>query len=74
MREIHLGTQGWSYRSWVGNFYPANTVPTDFLIEYAKQFRVVEIDSTYYGAPRPQTVKQWRAVTPDDFRFAAKFP
>ncbi len=74
MSEIHLGTQGWSYKSWVGNFYPANTVPTDFLKEYVKEFHAVEVDSTFYGMPRPQTIEQWRAITPDDFRFAAKFP
>jgi uncharacterized protein YecE (DUF72 family) len=74
MREVHLGTQGWSYKSWVGNFYPANTPAGDYLNQYAQQFRAVEIDSTYYGAPRPQTVKQWRETTPADFRFTAKFP
>jgi uncharacterized protein YecE (DUF72 family) len=74
MREFHLGTQGWSYKSWVGNFYPANTPAGDYLSQYARQFRSVEIDSTYYGAPRPQSVKQWREITPADFRFTAKFP
>ena len=74
MREVHLGTQGWSYKSWVGNFYPANTSASDYLNQYAQKFRAVEIDSTYYGAPRPQTVKQWREITPTDFRFTAKFP
>ncbi len=74
MSQIYLGTQGWSYKSWVGHFYPVNTAASDYLKEYAKQFRAVEIDSTYYGAPRPQTVDQWREITPDDFRFTAKFP
>lgn len=74
MSQVHLGTQGWSYKSWVGNFYSADTSAGDYLKEYARQFGAVEIDSTYYGAPRPQTVTQWRAITPDDFRFTAKFP
>jgi uncharacterized protein YecE (DUF72 family) len=74
MSQVCLGTQGWSYKSWVGNFYPAGTLAGDYLKEYANKFHAVEIDSTYYGTPRPQTVKQWRAVTPDDFRFTAKFP
>ncbi len=74
MRELHLGTQGWSYKSWVGNFYPANTAASDYLNQYARQFHAVEIDSTYYGAPRPQTVKQWHEITPENFRFTAKFP
>jgi uncharacterized protein YecE (DUF72 family) len=72
--NIFLGTQGWSYKSWVGNFYPNKTAPGDYLAEYAKHFRTVEIDSTYYGAPRPDAVKQWYANTPEDFHFTAKFP
>jgi len=71
---IYLGTQGWSYKSWVGNLYPEGTQPNQYLVEYARQFRAVEIDSTYYGAPRPQTVEHWRDVTPAGFRFTAKFP
>jgi uncharacterized protein YecE (DUF72 family) len=74
MSSVYLGTQGWSYKSWGGNFYPANTVAGDYLKEYSKHFRAVEIDSTFYGTPRAQTVTHWREVTPDDFRFAAKFP
>ncbi|MBI4789549.1 MAG: DUF72 domain-containing protein [Chloroflexi bacterium] len=71
---IYLGTQGWSYKSWVGSFYPDKTTPGNFLSEYAKRFRAVEVDSTYYGTPRPEAVKQWYAATPDHFRFTAKFP
>ena len=73
-RSIFLGTQGWSYKSWVGNFYPDKTPPGNLLTEYAKRFRAVEVDSTYYGTPRPETVRQWYAATPDYFRFTAKFP
>ncbi len=72
--SIYLGTQGWSYKSWVGSFYPAETKPADFLAEYGKRLLAVEIDSTFYGTPRPDTVKQWYGATPDNFRFTAKFP
>ncbi len=72
--EVFLGTQGWSYKSWVGNFYPQGLQPSDYLVEYAKKFPAVEIDSTYYGVPRVQTVKHWRDITPPGFRFTAKFP
>lgn len=72
--SILLGTQGWSYRSWVGNFYPAGTPAGQYLIEYSKRFRTVEIDSTFYGLPSPKTVNAWYELTPNDFRFTAKFP
>ncbi len=71
---IYLGTQGWSYKSWVGNFYPEKTTARDYLSEYARRFRAVEIDSTAYAAPRYATVEQWYQSTPADFRFTAKFP
>ena len=41
---------------------------------YAKQFRTVEIDSTYYGTPSASTVTSWYEKTPPDFVFAAKVP
>ena len=39
-----------------------------------KHYATVEIDSTFYGAPRRSTVERWREVAPDGFLFAAKFP
>ncbi len=72
--DIFLGTQGWSYKSWVGNFYPDGTPPERYLSEYARQIRAVEIDSTYYRIPTPRMAAQWGEMTPDNFRFTAKFP
>lgn len=71
---VYLGTQGWSYKSWDGVFYPAGTPAGSYLAEYAKKLPAVEIDSTFYAAPRPSVVQQWDEVTPDRFRFTAKFP
>lgn len=71
---FHIGTMGWSYDFWVGNFYPPDTKPQDFLVEYSKHFSSVEIDSTFYRIPYEQTVKKWRDQTPKDFLFSVKFP
>lgn len=73
-RSIHLGTQGWSYKSWVGTFLPAKTPAAKYLEEYARIFHAVEIDATYYGIPRSSTIESWDRATPTDFRFTAKFP
>lgn len=72
--SIHLGTQGWSYKSWVGVFLPAGTPANAYLREYARQFSAVEIDATFYGTPRASTIKSWAEATPPGFRFTAKFP
>jgi uncharacterized protein YecE (DUF72 family) len=71
---LWLGTQGFAFDDWIGPFYPAGTRKTDFLEAYAGHFSTVEIDSTFYGPPRPSVVEGWAARTPADFRFSAKFP
>jgi uncharacterized protein YecE (DUF72 family) len=72
--QIRLGTSGWSYKDWIGNFYPENAQPSQFLSLYAGQLNTVEIDSTFYGTPSLGSVEKWKRETPDDFMFAPKFP
>jgi uncharacterized protein YecE (DUF72 family) len=74
MVKIHIGTMGWSYKFWVGNFYPKNLKTDDFLSEYSKHFNTVEIDNTFYRVPRKETVTKWRDQAPSGFLFSAKFP
>ena len=72
--NLFLGTQGFSFKDWVGPFYPTGTKQKTFLEEYTKYFPTVEIDSTFYGVPRDTTIQSWHQRTPDEFLFAAKFP
>lgn len=72
--RLYLGTQGFSFDDWVGPFYPPGTPSQAYLEEYARRLHAVEIDSTFYGAPRATTVAGWRERTPPGFCFAAKFP
>jgi uncharacterized protein YecE (DUF72 family) len=74
MSVIHIGTSGWSYKDWLGVFYPDSTKQSDYLSYYAKRFNSVEIDSTFYGIPRKSTVQNWYDKTPDIFTFALKTP
>jgi uncharacterized protein YecE (DUF72 family) len=74
MPDLYLGTQGWSYDSWVGSFYPPGTPSNGYLAHYATQFGTVELDTTFYAVPRASTIAGWREHTPESFRFAAKFP
>lgn len=71
---ILIGTQGWNYAAWVGPFYPPGTRPSEFLSTYARAFRAVEVDSTFYAVPDANAVRAWRERTPDDFTFALKMP
>jgi len=74
MDKVRIGTSGWSYKDWLGSFYPPGTTAKDYLASYATHFPAVEVDSTYYGIPRGETVKKWADSTPDGFRFTLKVP
>lgn len=70
--RIRVGTSGFSFADWVGRFYPPGTRPGDFLPYYARHFDVVELNSTYYGIPRPRVMEQMVRKTPEGFRFVVK--
>ncbi|MEJ2052878.1 MAG: DUF72 domain-containing protein [Calditrichaceae bacterium] len=72
--KIHIGTSGWSYKDWLGVFYPGNTKQSQYLPYYASKFNSVEVDSTFYAIPRRSTVQNWFNITPDEFTFALKTP
>lgn len=72
---IRVGPSGWSYKDWWGIVYP-KPKPRGFdpLVYLARYFNTIEINSSFYGPPRPATTKKWAASVQanDDFRFTAK--
>ncbi len=74
VKNVHVGTMGWSYGFWKGNFYPEELDAKGFLSYYSKKFDTVEADNTFYRIPRQQTVLDWKKQTPDEFVFSLKFP
>lgn len=72
--KLYLGTMGWTYKDWLGAFYPLDMDQSHFLGHYARVFNSLEIDSTFYYIPRPEVVTAWHARTPREFRFTAKLP
>jgi uncharacterized protein YecE (DUF72 family) len=71
---IHVGTSGWSYPSWRGDFYPADADPKTFLSFYAERFDTVELNTTGYRLPAEGQFSRWAEQTPAGFRFAVKMP
>ena len=65
---------GFSYRDWKGVFYPEGMAARDYLAHYSQFFNAVEMDSTFYGTPRAETVSRWAAITPPAFKFCPKVP
>src|SRR5687767_2023370 len=72
--SILIGTQGWNYAAWVGPFYPPGTRTSEFLPTYARAFRAVEVDSTFYAIPHARAVRAWTERTSPNFIFALKMP
>ncbi len=72
MSQILIGTSGYSFADWVGPFYPPGTRSHDFLSLYSRHFPAVEVNSTYYGIPRPQMIERMAAKTPEGFHFVVK--
>src|SRR5690554_3016991 len=70
----YLGTMGYSYDDWRGVFYPDGLDKRDTLSYYSQFFNAVEMDTTFYGTPRPEYVQRWVQSTPDGFMFCPKMP
>lgn len=70
--KIHIGTSGWSYKSWIGSYYPEKLKATDWLLFYANDFDVVEINASFYRLPKIETVENWTAKVPPQFNFCPK--
>src|SRR5437660_12532198 len=77
--ELRIGTSGWNYPSgkgtWNGIFYPrlrGRAKGFDELSFYAEHFNTVEVNSTFYGQPRPEVTRAWVERTPAGFEFSVK--
>jgi len=73
-RNLFLGTSSFTASGWEGSFYPKGMKSSEYLGHYAKSFRTVEIDSSFYGTPSAATMEGWYRRTPSDFIFALKVP
>jgi uncharacterized protein YecE (DUF72 family) len=71
---ITVGTSGWSYDHWTDVLYPPGLPPAGRLAIYARSFRTVELNSSFYHWPRPATFRSWRRRLPDGFQLSVKAP
>ncbi|HTD81084.1 MAG TPA: DUF72 domain-containing protein, partial [Thermoplasmata archaeon] len=61
--DAFIGAGGWGY------FHGPSGKP---LVDYARAFRFVEVNSTFYRQPSEGAVRRWRRSVPTGFRFAVK--
>jgi len=69
---LMIGTSGWQYRDWRGDFYPAGVPVSRWLEYYAEHFPVVENDGTFYRLASRDTFASWQERTPARFVMAIK--
>lgn len=71
--EVRIGTSGFHYAHWKGNFYPDELSEQGWFGWYARYFDTVEINNTFYRLPERNVFEQWRDQAPKDFCYALKF-
>jgi uncharacterized protein YecE (DUF72 family) len=72
--QLLVGTSGFSYKEWLGPFYPANLPMTEMLGYYARHFDTVEINNTFYRMPAEAMLRGWAEQVPAGFAFTLKAP
>jgi uncharacterized protein YecE (DUF72 family) len=70
--QVRIGTSGYSYAEWKGNFYPEKMAAKDMLRYYAERFPTVEINNTFYRMPTGKLLSGWAEQVPESFTFVIK--
>ncbi len=70
--KVYIGTSGWNYKHWKGNFYPEDLRQKNWLGFYADKLKTVEINNSFYRLPDKKTFKSWKDNTPKNFIFSVK--
>lgn len=79
---LFMGTCSWKYPSWAGLVYASASKGTNFLQQYSRVLPTVEVDQWFWSLhgpgkvalPRLDTVLEYKASVPTDFRFTVKAP
>jgi uncharacterized protein YecE (DUF72 family) len=70
--EIVVETSSWADPGFVEHWYPEDLPALERLPFYAKRFRAVELNSSFYAVPAQNLVERWVEDTPDEFLFDIK--
>ena len=71
---IRIGCSGWIYRHWRERFYPAKLAQRLWFDFYAETFETVELNTSFYHLPKPETFTKWRDQATAGFRYAVTAP
>ena len=70
--NVLVGTSGFAFPEWKGNFYPEKIAAKDMLRYYAERFPTVEVNNTFYRLPKEKVLADWAAEVPENFQFVLK--
>lgn len=70
--RVFVGTSGWRYARWRGDFYPKGLVQRRELEHLASRMNSVELNGSFYSLQSPESYESWRDQVPHGFRFAIK--
>jgi uncharacterized protein YecE (DUF72 family) len=62
--RILAGTSGYSYKEWLGHFYPEKLPANAMLRYYGERFATVEINNTFYRMPAEDMLARWSSEVP----------
>ena len=71
-RIARVGTSGYSFKDWVGPFYPPGIRAKDQLSFYARHFDCLEVNVSYYRVPDARLLHGMVQRAPDGFAFVVK--
>jgi uncharacterized protein YecE (DUF72 family) len=70
MAALRIGLAGWSYKDWAGIVYPSSRPRGFHEPAYLSQFfDTLEINTSFYGPPRPDACRQWLDYVAGNARF-----
>jgi uncharacterized protein YecE (DUF72 family) len=72
--QMLAGTSGYSFKEWLGSFYPDKLPANQMLHHYAERLPTVEINNTFYRMPAESMLARWHDEVPANFAFALKAP
>ncbi len=70
--QVHVGTSGWNYESFIGTIYKPDTPKRRYLETYCTFFSSVELNASFYRSFPEKTWAGWHERTPSSFLWSVK--
>lgn len=72
--QAYVGCPVWGNKDWIGKIYPKGAKAAEYLRHYSASFNTIELNSTHYRSPAPDTVLRWKNLAQSGFVFCPKVP